>query len=359
MSRLPWIAGIIWALAAVMATPATSKDTDCAVPAKKAMPPAARGLGEVIVGARGGRIEIVRASGLAHLELPAGMTPDSMVRIASLTKPFTAVAVLALAEDGSVSLDGRLEVYLPDPPRHWRAITVRQLLSHTSGLTSDMTPVLRHMKDDMPPENLVALFARMPLASEPGTAWRYSNLNYWILGLVIERVTATSYADYVRNRVLRPAGLTRTRYGDHRDIIRGRAAGYEIDQASCVRNARYFSSHIGYAAGGFISSPTEMAQWYDALGRGRIISQASVELALTAVKTEDGAATGFGLGWYVDEIDGHSVAHHGGTSIGYSSYVYWSPKPNVFAGVFRNWSDDAGEPKKTARDIYDRMRRRR
>lgn len=359
MTRMLLAFGIFMALVGDQATPARAKDAHCAVRINGHAPTEDGGPGEVVIGAHDGRLEIIRAAGLAHLELPVKIRPGSVVRIASLTKQFTAVAVLTLVEDGLVSLDSSLKTYLPDAPPHWRGITLRQLLSHTSGLTSDMTPVLRHMTDDMAPGELVSLFAGMPLSAVPGTAWRYSNLNYWILGLVIEKATHKSYADYVQERVLRPAKLVRTRYGHHRAIIPGRTAGYEIDRAGCIHNARYFSSSLGYAAGGFISTPLEMSKWYEALSQGRIVTPATIELALTPVKTRDRVSTAYGLGWYVDEIGGRKVGHHGGSSIGYSAYVYWSPSSHIFAGVFRNWSDEAGEPKKSARDMYVQLTRRR
>ena len=310
--------------------------------------------GEILIAAKGEEILCVQETGLANLEQPTALTRHHALRIASLTKQFTAVGILKLVETGQLSLDKSLTEILPDIPQQWRNITVRQLLSHTSGLTGNMTPVFSHIADDLAPNELVALFFDIPLAAQPGQVWQYSNLNYWILGLVIETISKRSYQDYIDDEVLNPAGLSKTRYGDNLAIISSRARGYEIDASGEITNARYFSSSIGYAAGGYVSSALDMVRWYAALGKGRIISSAILELALTPVKTNDGVSTGFGLGWYLDEINNQRVAYHGGSSIGFMSYVIWAPDQSIFSGVFRTWSDASGEPASVARIMFNR-----
>jgi CubicO group peptidase (beta-lactamase class C family) len=308
--------------------------------------------GEVILGQCDGELTQVTATGSANIELSIDMTPHSVVRIASLTKQFTAVAVLALMEGGQLFLDDPVSQYIAGTPAHWSEITIRQLLSHTSGLTADMTPVFRRLHDEFSPEDLVEIFKTEPLITPPGAKWRYSNLNYWILGLVIEAVSGKPFSAYVNDRVVRPAMLDNTRYGDQRDIIRGRSAGYEIDGDGNIANARPFSTSIGYAAGGFVSTPLEIAQWYEALSKGKILAAETIKLALAPVETSDGTLTDYGLGWYITKTDQSLVAHHGGSTIGFTSYIYWTPESFAFAGIFRNWSDAAGEPADVVYDAF-------
>jgi CubicO group peptidase (beta-lactamase class C family) len=307
--------------------------------------------GAVLVLARSDRILIAKGFGHADLEQGGRLGPDSVVRIASLTKQFTAVAVLRLVQDGRLGLDDQLGQRLPDCPVGWREITIRQLLSQTSGLTDDMGPIFGDPMRDRTADELLGPYRDRPLAAPPGTVWRYSNLNYWILGELIERVSGEPYAAYVSRHVLTPA-MTRTRYGSHVDLIAGRARGYE-GGAGGWTNARYFSPTIGYAAGGFVSTPRDMAVWYAALGRGEIVSPAMLALAGTEAHTKDGRPTGYGLGWYVSIIDGERVLHHGGSSIGFESYVYWRPSDGRFAGVFKNSSDSEGEPTDAARALFE------
>ncbi len=312
--------------------------------------------GEIILEQCGDKLKRVKATGFANIELSVDMTPHNVVRIASLTKQFTATAILTLMEDGRLSLDDLLSQYIEDTPPYWRAITIRQLLSHTSGLTADMTPVFRRLHDEFTPEELVRLFETLPLASSPGSKWRYSNLNYWILGLIIKAASGKPFSVYVNERVLQPARLGETRYGDQRDIILGRSAGYEIDSEGNNMNARLFSTSIGYAAGGFVSTPLEIVRWYEALSNGEILAVETINLALTPVKTNDGISTDYGLGWYITRADQSAVAHHGGSTIGFTSYIYWTPEPFAFVGIFRNWSDAEGEPTGLAYDAFVGMK---
>ncbi len=345
---------IVVIVSLALACPLAANATDKAVTIQKNDAANSAHPGEIILGIRDENVMIKEMVGSANLELSVDMTADSVVRIASLTKQFTAVAVLALMEDRQLSLDDPVSLYITNVPSHWGTITIKQLLSHTSGLTADMTPVFLRFKDEFSPEELVGLFETAPLTAAPGSKWQYSNLNYWILGLIIGSVSGKPYVDYVNERLLQPAGLIRTRYGDQRDVILGRSTGYEINASGVIENARIFSTSIGYAAGGFVSSPKEIARWYKSLSGGEIISKETIELALTPVDTSDGEATNYGLGWYITEINGKLVAHHGGSTIGFTSYFYWTPTPFTFAGVFRNWSDESGEPTKTALDVYTR-----
>lgn len=298
---------------------------------------------------RDGHVVRSTAFGLADLEQSTPLRLDSVFRIASLTKQFTAVATLRLVEDGALSLDDTLALRLPDCPAPWRPITIRQLLGHTSGLSGDMSPVLRRLREDLSPAQLVALHAAIALASPPGTRFEYANLNYWILGLVIESASATPYAEFVHDRVLVPAGLSSTRIGSWTTLIRHRARGYRKAPDGEYQNAAYFSSELGYAAGGFVSTAGDLAKWYDALGRGAIVSRDLLELAWIPTLLPNGENTGYGLGWYVTTVAGHRAIHHGGSTFGFRSYVFWVPALKIFAAVLEN--SEGEEPRARAETL--------
>jgi len=309
----------------------------------------ARVPGVCVIAARAGRIVRAECSGLADLEQSVPLTPGAPMRIASLTKQFTAIAVLRLVHDGALGLADTLGRRLPACPALWRPITLRQLLGQVSGLTDDMRPLLANIASDLTVDQLLALYQNLPLAAAPVQTWRYSNLNYWILGKVVEVASGERYADFVERRVLTP-GMTATRYGSYAVIIPGRARGYESDGAGGWVNARYFSDTLGYAAGGFVSSPLDMVQWYAALSRGDLVAPGLLSAALTEGRTSDGKGTGYGLGWYISTLDGLTLAHHGGRTFGFQSYLCWVPSRSLVAAVFENVSDARGEPQARARE---------
>jgi CubicO group peptidase (beta-lactamase class C family) len=314
------------------------------------------GPGAVAIAARREAVAYAQGFGLADLELGVPVRADSVMRIASLTKQFTAVAILRLVEDGRLDLDAALKGYLADCPAAWRDITLRQLLSQTSGLTGDMAAIFADPLRDRTPDQLLAAYRERPLEAPPGTRWSYSNLNYWILGRIIEITTGEGYADHIARHVLTP-GMRRTRYGDTEAIIPGRALGYEAAAGGRGwRNGRPFSQTIGYAAGGFLSTAADMVRWYAALGRGEIVPRRMLELAGREARTADGKPTGYGLGWYVSDFGGDHVLHHGGSSIGFNAYVFWIPSRALFAGVFKNSTDEKGEPRAEARMVLDALR---
>jgi D-alanyl-D-alanine carboxypeptidase len=314
----------------------------------------ADGPGAMAIAAHDGHIAFAKGFGLADVELAVPLRPDSVLRIASLTKQFTAVAVLKLAEAGRLSLDDTLAQRLADSPAAWRPITLRQLLSQTSGLTGDMSAIFAQPLIDRTPDELLASYRDRPLLAPPGMRWSYSNLNYWLLGRVIETLSGEPYAAHIARHVLTPQ-MTRTRYGDVGAVIPGRALGYEREAGGPWRNARAFSQTIGYAAGGFLSTPLDMARWYASLGRGEIVSPALLDLAGEEVRTPDGKPTGYGLGWYVSQVGGERVLHHGGSSVGFMAYDFWVPRRRLFAGVFQNFSDARGEPREAARAVLDAL----
>jgi CubicO group peptidase (beta-lactamase class C family) len=312
----------------------------------------ADGPGAYVIATRGDRTLFSQGFGLADVENALPLAAESVVRIASLTKQFTAVGILWLVQHRKLGLDSAMGAVWPQCPPVWCAITIRQLLSHTSGITDDLAPLYAHVRDDLTVDELLALYRDTPLLAKPQAQWRYSNVNYWILGKLIEILSGETYAQFITQHVL-VAGMNHTRYGSHAAIIMGRANGYEADGKGGWLNARYFSQTLGYSAGGFLSTPTDMALWYGALARGALVSPKLIRDALSEVRTADGKGTGYGLGWYLSRIRGDQAAAHGGSTFGFQSFVYWLPQHEIFVGVFKNSSDERGEPRDEARAVLD------
>jgi len=260
---------------------------------------------------RGGRDTLVlRGYGLADVENEVAATPETVYPIASITKQFTAAAVLLLAREKRLSLDDPIGRHLPGLPAAWRGVLVRQLLNHTSGIPNH--PVL--MREEMTPDSVVALAGREPLEFAPGTRSSYSNVGYLVLGLLIEKLTEQPYRQYVDTRLFRPNGLRSTRYCDEERLIPHRASGY-VQRDTGVANAPPVSMLAVSSAGGLCSTVGDLAAWNHALATGRVLSPES----WARMTTPEGAATNYGYGMIVMSWEGHRMIGHGGALDGFRS----------------------------------------
>ena len=218
--------------------------------------------GMVVIAIRGPDTLLAGAYGSAEPENDVRMTLAHVFQLASVTKQFTAAAVLTLVQDGRVGLDEPIRRYLSDAPIQGRAVTVRQLLSHTAGIPDYAeSPRIASLKRlDLPPDSLVALIATTPFYFEPGEQMRYSNTNYALLGQLIERVSGQPYAAYVEQRVLRPSGAAHAHFCDLEALVKRPARGYTATPDG-LRPATYLSPHLPYAAGGFCGTAGDLAAW--------------------------------------------------------------------------------------------------
>jgi len=200
----------------------------------------------------------MRAWGKADLEQDVAATPGSVYRIGSVTKQFTSAAVMQLVEQGKVRLDDSIAVYLPTLPAAWRAVTVRQLLNHTSGIPSytGIGPAwVRRWGEEMNPDTLVALTASLPMWFAPGTKWQYDNTGYVVLGMLIEKITGRSWGTDIAERFAKPLGLADTRNCVAGPIVPRRVRGYD-PLGNGWRNTPYLAMSQPYAARCARPSPT-------------------------------------------------------------------------------------------------------
>jgi len=240
---------------------------------------------------RGGDTLAMRAWGKADLEQDVAATSGTVYRIGSVTKQFTAATVMQLMEIGKVRLDDSIGSYLPSLPRAWHAVTVRQLLNHTSGVPSytDIGAAWqRRWGEEMTPDTLVALTAGLPMWFPPGTKWRYDNTGYVILGMLIEKVTGRSWGTEIEARFAKPLGLDNTRNCLNEPVIPHRARGYEHAKGGWD-NTAYLAMTQPYSAGALCSTIGDLTRWNRALHTGKVVSAASYELMTTP---SGAAATG-------------------------------------------------------------------
>ncbi|HTI64754.1 MAG TPA: serine hydrolase [Gemmatimonadaceae bacterium] len=276
--------------------------------------------------------------GKADLENDVMATAHTVYRIGSITKQFTASAVMQLVEQGKVRLDDSIGSYLPSLPAAWHAVTVRQLLNHTSGIPSytDIGPRwIRRWGEEMPPDTLVALTAGDTLWFKPGSSWRYDNSGYVVLGMLVSKVAERPWATDIVERFAKPLGLADTRNCDTRSIIKHRAQGYEPAQGEWV-NAQYLAMSQPYAAGALCSSVGDLARWNRALGSGQVVKPASYATMTTPEGAAATAALKYGFGLARDTLAGRTVISHGGGINGFITSNAWFPAERLSVTVLTN-----------------------
>lgn len=312
-------------------------------------------VGLSIAVARKGEVVLAKGYGQADLELGVAADADTCFRIGSVTKQFTAALVMKLVERKTLALDDDLSKWVPQFPLQGRHVTLRQLLQHTSGLPS-YTDIGAEWESKWPLEltdaELLALVKDKPFDFEPGTKWAYDNTGYYLLGMVIEKASAKSYVDLLRDEITKPLGLVRTRRDSNVDLIKNRAQGYAwvgtAAQGELVNDQPYGTNQPG-AAGFLLSTARELVTWSSALANGKVVSKESLALMTTPAVLPDGKDTGYGFGLMIDDFEGRRRISHGGGIFGFNSFLAWFPDEDVHLAVISN--GEALSSSKVAADL--------
>jgi len=258
-------------------------------------------------------------------------TPQTSFRVGSISKSFTAAAILQLAEAGELTVTDTIGELLPEYPAVGAGITLHQLLSHTAGLFNytDDPELLARRDQPITPSELLATFWELPLEFEPGTQFRYSNSGYVVLGAIIERVTGQTYAEYMQQAIFEPAGLDRTTVGDA-DGWPDRASGYVPDALGGRSPAFPIDMSFPFAAGAIRSTAVDLARWHSVLGTDLLLNAQSRDLLTTPV------LDGYAYGWFITERDGLEVVEHGGGIDGFLSDLVRVPELDLAVVVLLN-----------------------
>jgi CubicO group peptidase (beta-lactamase class C family) len=281
--------------------------------------------------------------GFANVELKAPVTAETVYEIGSITKSFTAVAVMMLMEDGKIGLDEKIGSYLSGLPEAWRVVTVKQLLNHTSGIRDYVENMDVALRDVRQPRDAIEAVASAPLDFSPGTSARYSSTNYVLLGLLIETVAAKSYSDFLSERVLKPIGMTHTRLNDPQAVIPNRAQGYDWKDGR-LRNRPAITAAAAFSSGSLVSTAEDLARFDAALYTGQLLKPDTREQMWTPLKIADGSSPGllgfpaYGLGWGLSEHDGRRSVWHGGQTLGFRSAFTRFPDDRLTVIVLANLS---------------------
>ena len=273
---------------------------------------------------REGRVIKESGYGLASVELEAPVTPSTVFEIGSISKQVTAAAIMMLVEEGKVSLDDRIAKYIKESPKSWRSVTVRHLLTHTSGLKNyNGLPGFELSKHTNRAQFVKRIGAYPPVFS-PGEAHSYGNINYNLLGYIIEQASGESYWHFVSKHIFLPLGMQATRDRDPRSVIKGRAQGYEWEDNQLVRRTCNLTDV--FSAGAIVSTVQDLEKWLAGFIGGKLLKRSSIEQIWTPTRLNSGATYPYGFGWYLETLRGHQVKRHTGQTAGFSSSVAFFPE---------------------------------
>jgi CubicO group peptidase (beta-lactamase class C family) len=292
-----------------------------------------------------GKVIKSKGYGYANLELNVPTTPNTVYQIGSLTKQFTAVAIMLLVQENKIGLDDKISKYLKDISPAWQEITVRQLLTHTSGLAMDgILTTDKTFFADYTEEEMLKSAAALPVVSAPREQFSYSNLGYNLLAMMIEKVSGKTYAEFVKERLFQPLGMTATRVNDKTAIIPNRAQGYlwiggDLRLCEQLSPTRYMGS------ASLLSTALDLAKWDAALSTRAFLTDASRKAMWTPAVLKTGKPTDYGFGWFISSVKKHTNINHNGAINGFLANISRFVDDNLTVIVLANQSGLASTEK--------------
>src|ERR1044071_3508717 len=271
-------------------------------------------MGSVLV-ARKGKIIFNNAYGMADLEWSIPNSPTTRFNIASMTKQFTAAAILLLEDRGKLKTSDLVKKYLPDAPASWNNITIYHLLTHTSGIPDDAATY-----QPGPPDRL--LFNDKPLDFQPGERWSYTNLGYIVLGYLLQRIAGQSYEAFVQENLFKPLGMNDSGMFSYVRVIPRRASGYWPGRNG-IENAERPDFRTNFSSGSLYSTTADLLRWEEGLFGGKLLSATSLHKMITPFKGD------YACGLYVRRVNGHLLIEHDGNNIGFNSHMVYYPDENL------------------------------
>ncbi len=299
--------------------------------------------GSILI-ARDGKPIVSKGYGLANVELDAPNNPDTVFRLASVSKQFTAAAIMLLQERGKLSVNDPACKYLAECPPVWQPITIRHLLTMTHGLPNVSALELGPLRGlPVPHDQWLEAMRKKPLLYEPGGKFQYLNAGYTLLGYIIERASGKSYGEFLKENIFTPLGMKRTDYEDPLRIIKNRATGYKQLPGDPITNVPYREIIRMYSAGGIYSTTEDLLRWDQALYTDKLLSKKSVEEMFTPFRDMQ-PGRGYAYGWWTSQMFGRRRIAHGGNATGFITYFARYPEDRVTVIVLsNNQSGSAGK----------------
>lgn len=292
-------------------------------------------VGLVVSVSKAEEVVFEEAYGYSNQQFQLKAQPQHKFRIGSITKQFTAVAILKLVEQGKISLDDPLQKFFPSFPSE---VNIEHLLSHTSGLMDyadkpDWFPKVS--KQDLAPKALAEFIKNDSLNFEPGSRFEYTNTGYHLLGLIIEEVSGTTFAEFLQDEIFGPLEMTESFAHSSNKVKTGMAEGYDFRNGSFY-TPEFVHPRQPFAAGNLVSTTADLRKWYRGLFSGKLIKPGTLEKALSHYTLNDSTKTAYGYGWFLDTIQGLQLVSHGSTYPGYTAEVWYFPKTQVLVTALSN-----------------------
>ncbi|MDR6369317.1 CubicO group peptidase (beta-lactamase class C family) [Chryseobacterium bernardetii] len=290
-----------------------------------------------------------KAFGKANLELDVNMTPENVFQIGSMTKQFTAVAILILELRGKLNVTDPVSKYIRDYP-NGNNITMHHLLTHTSGIKdfTKMKSIASIAQKEMKPEEMVNFFKNEPVDFAPGEKFDYNNSGYVVLGYIIELVSGTSYEDFIKKNIFDKAGMNHSYYASDRKVIPQRAYGYHKKEQGFV-NKTIISFSVPFSSGSLMSTADDMLKWQQALNQNLLLDLKETQKALQKYKLNNGEEFTYGYGWHLKDINGVPDREHGGSVFGFKSMGVYIPAEDIYVIGLSNC--DCHSPTEVTRNI--------
>ncbi len=294
--------------------------------------------GVALLVAKNGEPIYKKAFGKANLELDVPMKPENVFELASITKQFTAVAILMLEEQGKLKVEDVITKFIPDYPTNDKKITVHHLLNHTSGIKSYTSMKLDSLaRNDMSPTQIIDYFKNEPMDFDPGEQYRYNNSGYILLGYIIEVITKDTYENFIENHIFKKLNMSNSQYGSMTELVNNRASGY-MQNDKGFRNADYLSLTLPYAAGSLMSTVDDLLKWQNALNNNLLIKKETFNKAINGSTLNNGEKIPYGYGLSVTKLQGSKGYTHSGGIFGYSTNGIYLQEEDVYVIGLTNCS---------------------
>ncbi|MCW2263963.1 MULTISPECIES: serine hydrolase domain-containing protein [Sphingobacterium] len=299
--------------------------------------------------AKNGKVLYKKSFGKANLELDVDMTINHVFQIGSMTKQFTAVAILMLEKQGKLTVNDPISKFIPNYPSGHK-ITIKHLLTHTSGIQdfTKMKSISDIAQKQMTPEMMVNFFKDEPVNFEAGEKFEYNNSGYIVLGYIIELVSGITYEDFIHKNIFQKIGMNNSYYASDRKIIKSRAYGYH-QKADGFVNKTWINFSVPFSSGSLMSTLEDLLKWQNALNDNQVLDSLSLSQAFKSYKLNNGEVSSYGFGWHIKEINGIPTREHGGSIFGFKSMAVYIPSRDIYIVGLSNC--DCHSPTELVREI--------
>ncbi len=299
--------------------------------------------GVSIAVAQGRDMILAKGYGYANLEHRVPATAETIYRVGSLTKQFTAAAIMRHVEQGKLSLDDEVTKFFPNYPTRGRAFTVHQMLTHTAGVKNytELGLADSTFRLDLSHEQMIGLFKNHSPDFSPGENWHYTNSPFYLAGVIVEQLSGQSYAEYLEHTFFQPLGMVNSSYCDTRAVVPHKASTYSAGRDGLVR-ANVIDMTVPYSAGALCSTVLDLITWQRAFDAHRAVNRDSHRRMTTPARLNDGWQTTYGYGLLADEIDGLRLVGHGGEIDGGSALLMYYPDHDLIVATATNTNPSAG-----------------